>query len=176
MTAQPKFRVIANLGDASPLEYGGYFVLVDDTDMYAPEAEWLPPPRDEVGDDADADADDAIWTVYRFILEPCTYDPETGVLSDNEFYPRHAAWFAKPESERASRPQDTTYLSDLVKFSGTSLAELLSGFCSQDPIERAKSWRLVGEYHGFHELDSYPLSLNRLEVIKRYPEFSDCIS
>ena len=37
MTNQPSWKVIANLGDATPLEYGGAFLLVDETGVYCPE-------------------------------------------------------------------------------------------------------------------------------------------
>ncbi|NCC40917.1 MAG: hypothetical protein EOM21_16010 [Gammaproteobacteria bacterium] len=37
MTNQPVWKVIHNLGDATPLEYGGAFLLVDETGVYAPE-------------------------------------------------------------------------------------------------------------------------------------------
>jgi hypothetical protein len=37
MTNQPSWKVIANLGDATPLEYGGAFLKVDETGVYCPE-------------------------------------------------------------------------------------------------------------------------------------------
>ena len=157
--SQPKWKCIANLGDESPIEYGGLFVFVDETGVYAPEAELLEPPCED-------EAAPQVWTVYRFTLEPCTF--ENGILSDNPYYKDHPAWFAKPESERAERPQDTTYLADICSSMDMEAGELVRLFCSDDPLERAEAWRCVGEYHGYDDLDSYPLELSRNEVFGRY--------
>ena len=161
MSAQPKWRFVANLGDVSPLEYGGYFVYRDITKVYAPEAELLREPED--GRDHDSAAR---WTVYRFTLEPCTFID--GILSDNPYHPSRPAWFAGTEPERELRPQDTTYLRDLAEFIGADVKDLITDFCSDDPIRRAQAWRVVGDYHGYENLDSDPLVLTRAEVKKRY--------
>jgi len=149
--------MIANLGDVNPYEYGGYFVFIDETGEYPPEAELLVPPDEYDGKK---------YIVYRFVLEPCTY--ENGILSDNPFHKDHPAWFATPESERAERPQDTTYLRSICECMDIDEDKLIRLFCSDDPIERAEAWRCVGGYHGYHELDSYPLQLTRREVFGRY--------
>lgn len=158
MTNQPKWKFIANLGDADPIEYGGYFVKVDITGVYHPEVEVLIEPGEG--------AEEQVWKVYRFILEACTF--ENGILSDNQFRPECYVWFAKPESEKVKRPQDTTYLSGICEFMGVKADELIKQFCSDDPLERALAWRNVGEYHGWDNLDSYPLRLSRKEVFGRY--------
>lgn len=168
---QPVWKTIANLGDADPVDHGGYFVMVDETGVYPPEVEVLVEPCEEwlQNDGTETDCipkDEGQWTVYRFILEPCTF--ADGILSDNPYHPASAAWFAKPESKRAERPQDTTYLANLCRCCGISEKELISYFCSDDPIQRALAWRNVGMYHGWYELDQYPLTLSREEVCKRY--------
>lgn len=154
MTDQPTWKFVENLGDVNPVEHGGFFVFIDETGVYAPEVEMLDPPCE--GQDK--------WTVYRFILEPCTF--KDGILSDNRFHPNHPAWFAKPEKDRKERPQDTTYLNDLT--GAFPLDELTRLFCSDDPKERAVAWREVGEYHGYDNLDSDPLRLTEEEVKQRY--------
>lgn len=161
-TNQPDWKCVANLGDRNPIDNGGYFVYVDQTGVYPPEAEWLEEPEDYL------DNVFAMWTVYRFTLEPCTF--VNGILSDNPFHPGHPAWFAKPESERTKRPQDTTYLKNICDCNSISMGDLVRLFCSEDPIERAIAWRAVGIYHGFDELDYYPLKLTEMEVRKRYEE------
>src|SRR5215475_15130359 len=88
-TKQPKWRRVANLGDVNPVEYGGYFIDVDETGVYAPEATWL-----EAPDDEPEDAASESWTAYRFILEQCTQSID-GVLSDNQYHPEAPAWFAE---------------------------------------------------------------------------------
>ena len=155
---------MTNLGDASPLEHGGYFVYEDETGVYAPEAELLLEPSD----DFDIDDPKARWTVYRFSLDRCTY--ENGVLSENKFHPDFAAWFAKLESERAERPQDTTYLKNVADCNGMEVEEMIRLFISDSPVERAHGYRAVGEYHGFDNLDSYPNTYTKAEIEARYTD------
>lgn len=169
-TQQPTWKLIVNLGDVNPIDYGGFFVYVDETGEYEPEAELL-----EVPPDNEAEYNripgrpmpaPTPYRVYRFRLDRCTFI--NGVLSDNRFHTDLPAWFAKPEEKRADRPQDTTYLSNVADCMGADLDELRAMFCSDDPIERAQAWRMVGEYHGFENLDSYPLELTRAEAVARY--------
>jgi hypothetical protein len=156
-TRQPEWKLLANLGDVHPIDYGGYFVYEDATGVYPAEAELLESP----------DSDEGVWTVYRFTLERCTL--VNGVLSDNKFHPEHAAWFAQPECGRANRPQDTTYLSNIANLYGMKLEEMQRLFISDSPVERAHAYRAVGEFHGFENLDSYPMTFkNRAEVEARY--------
>lgn len=60
-TNQPQWKRIDNLGDVHPIDYGGFFVYVDRTGVYAPEVELLDSP----------DSDDAPegWTIHRAIIE-----------------------------------------------------------------------------------------------------------
>jgi hypothetical protein len=161
---QPNWKLVANIGDVNPIDHGGHFVFVDTTGVYAPEVEILLTPDDY--DEFDPDDRTAIWHVYRYTLEPCTYID--GILSDNKFHPDHAAWFAKPETARAERPQDTTYLADLADAHGLTVAALVAMFTSDDTLQRAEAWRIVHDYHGLENLDAYPLALNRSEVDERY--------
>lgn len=158
--AQPKWKEIANLGDASPLEYGGYFVYVDETGVYEAEAEVLLEPCD----------DDRKFTIYRFTLDRCTFID--GILSDNKFHPEHSAWFAGSAAEQVERPQDSTYLSNVAETCDIPEANLIRQLCSADPIERAWAYRAIGEYHGWENLDSYPLRLNKREIAERYPQYA----
>lgn len=144
--SQPVWKLIANLGDVNPIEYGGYFIYVDKTGVYGPEAELLISP----------DSDNGKWGVYRFSLDKCTFI--NGILSDNKFHPELSAWFAKP----------TTYLSNVANCVGGDVSGLIQWFCSDNPCERAMAYRCVGDYHGFENFDSYPLTLNHKEVLKRY--------
>lgn len=144
MSNQPVWEFVTNLGDASPLEHGGYFVYRDATGVYPPEGEYL-----ELRDESD----DPEYYAYRFPLERCTYI--NGVLSDNRFHPDHPAWFAK-------------YLSRVASAVDVPLAELIEMFCSSDPIKLAEAYRAVGDYHGFCNLDMYTLELRAREAQKRY--------
>jgi hypothetical protein len=156
MTNQP---ILANLGDNDPIEYGGYFVFDDHAELL------VVPEFDEDGEILDTN-DDARWIVYRFDLQRCTFID--GVLSDNPYHPDKSAWFAGTAAERAARPQDTTYLENIVEDTGVELEELIEAFCSDDPVERAEAYLRVADYHGYENFDSYPLTLTRAEVEERY--------
>lgn len=147
--SQPVWKCVAQLGDVNPLDHGGYWIFVDETGVYAPEAEWLEVP----------DIDDAgglnVRRAYRFILEPCTFQNE--ILSDNPYHPDYPVWFANR-------------LDQLANFAGMEVPELIALFCAENPLERAEAWRVVGSYFGFHELDNYPLELRRRETRQRYSD------
>ena len=135
-----------NLGDTSPLDYGGYFVYRDRTGEYTEEAEVLE--LDEPDDEH------STYTIYQFVLDRCTY--VDGVLSDNSFHSELSAWFVGD-------------LDSIASSAGTSIVQLVAWLCSTDPIQRAMGYRAVGEYHGYENLDGYPLKgLTRLEVAERY--------
>ena len=143
-TKQPKWALLANLGDVNPIDHGGGFVYVDTTETYPPELEVL-----EV-DVCGAD----IWTVSRFCLDKCTYID--GVLSDNQFHPNHAAWFAKDVGKVAS-------------FIDVKTADLIEWLCSEDAQERARAYMALANWHGYANFDDYPLTFtDRMEVEKRY--------
>jgi hypothetical protein len=159
MTNQPTWRTIANLGDVNPLDHGGYFVMIDQTGQYQAEAELLVVPEH--------DDDSELYMVYRFILDPCTYDKETDTLSDNCYHPLHSAWFAKSESERAERPQDDTYLQDVCDSCDIKKQALIELFLSHNVVKRAEVYHMIGDYHGWDNLDADPLRLTREEAEQR---------
>ena len=63
--SQPEREYIANLGDASPIEYGGAFLYEDKTGNYAEELEILEVP--EEGEKQE-------WRIYRFSVEQLSSD------------------------------------------------------------------------------------------------------
>lgn len=130
-TNQPAWHCIANLGDATPAEYGGDFLLIDRRGVYTPELWHYDPETRQLS---------------AVLLERCTRCPEIpGALSDNRFHVNTPAWFGKPE--------------DLASIAGTSglsefeLAEMLVSPC---PIERAQGYLAIAGHHGFYEFDQYP--------------------
>ena len=162
MTQQPDWKYVCNLWDAMPIDYGGDFLYVDATWVYPPEIEKLVPPNDDV-----IDTPRARWTVYRFMVEPCTYI--NGILSDNKYHPGHAAWFANPYNP--DRPQDGKGgLEELSSYIGVSIEELVAMFRSKDVRTRAAAWLAAADYHGIDNFDSYPLKFNREEIEKRYED------
>lgn len=145
-TGQPAWELVENLGDVNPIDYGGFFVYRDTTGQYPEEAEVLM----EQGEDAHGDP--TSWTVYRFPLDRCTY--VDGILSDNAFHPEYEAWFGEDLDGVASYLDHDSIRADL---------------CSEDPTRRAHAYRSIGEYHGWENFDSYPLTFtDRAEVEARY--------
>lgn len=138
MTAQPQWRCVAQLGDANPLDYGGFWVFVDDTGVYPPEAEYYSPD------------DNRAW---RIVLDQCTHI--NGVLSDNRFHPELQAWFADD-------------LESVASCTGGDVATMRANLCSADAIRRALAYRDILSYHGWDNGDSCPLELTEQEAHKRY--------
>ncbi len=152
MSKQPEWECIANLGDVDPVDYGGYFVLRDKTGVHEAEAEFV--------DTRDDGTDVVEWTVYRFILDKCTYID--GVLSDNKYHPEHPAWFNELRGVAAY-----CGVGDDADVDG-----LIAALCSENPIERADAYSAVAEYHGWENFDSYPLTFtDRAEAEARYAPY-----
>ena len=151
--SQPIWKCIAQLGDKNPLDYGGKWLFVDTAvdHPYPPEVEVL-----EVPDEGDGNR-----TIYRYILEPCTWID--GVLSNNEFHPNHPAWFAKD-------------IGGVASTTGMTQEELVELLCSDDPIQRAHGYDAVVSYFGIDEFDQYPIQLTLDEVRLRYndPLYTVC--
>lgn len=134
-----------------------YIVQVDKTGVYEAEMEYA----DEVGEDR--------FEVFRFSLErkkvveveeslylvPFAYD-ETwphGV-------PAYREWFAKD-------------LAEVAESIGMELKVLREMFCSEDPLVRAQGYVTLGLYHGFANLDSYPLTLTEEELSARWEKAAE---
>lgn len=148
-TNQPVWKYLAQLGDAHPLDHGGYWVHTDETGVYSPEGELLVSPDEEPAPDV------AAYEVRRVCLDQCFYT--NGVLSDNKFHKDHPAWFADSIEKIAS-------------FIGQPVETLRDWLCGDDICCRAEAYRAIGDYYGWDSLDSYPLRLTRAEVEVRYAQ------
>ncbi len=147
MTDQPKWQLLVNIGDATPLDYGGLFVFRDETGIYPEEMESLEVQNPDADDDSDLR-----YEVRRCVLERCTLT--NGILSDNQFHPEHPAWFAGD-------------LAGVAANIGSTKEDLERMLCSEDPLERAEAYRAIGDYHGWDNFDSDPLTLTRAEAETR---------
>jgi hypothetical protein len=141
--SQPDWKCIAQLGDVSPMEYGGTWLFVDKTGVYCPELEFL----------LERDEESKLYTVYRILCEKCTF--ENGILSDNKFHKDYPAWFAK----------DIESVASCVDVESSELIEQL---CSDDALQRATGYLNLVSYYGHYEFDDYPLTLKALEAYSRY--------
>jgi hypothetical protein len=141
-TQQPSFWCIGNIGDVDPFEHGGGFVLVDRTGVYSPELLILEAPE-SIGEGQ--------HELSTIPLEPLTrikHEDGTYGLSDNRFHPDHAAWFG-----------GLMQLQSLSETCGRSYSNLLNGFLSSCPIERAFAYRDAAHCWGFMNFDSDPRKL-----------------
>ena len=140
MTRLPNWKIIQSLGDVDYVAHGGTLVYEDANKDYPAQAEVIVP--GESG-----------CTVYRFILDRCTFID--GVLSDNKYHPESPAWFADG-------------LKDVCETHDADLDETIQNLCSEDPVARAVAYQMVGEFYGWENFDSYPLTLAKKEVKARY--------
>jgi hypothetical protein len=135
-------KLLANLGDESPLSYGGLLVIENDGRCHI--ETWEEPGSDNK------------ITVYRVGIDKFTY--VDGVLSDNPYHPDHPVWFADK-------------LGSVAESCGWEVDELIRMFLSEDPVQRAEGYRMVAEYYGWHELDQYPLGMSVEAAARRYQAF-----
>lgn len=142
MTNQPEWEFICNLGDASPLEYGGMFLYRDKTGTYSPELERCEP------------LENGKFEIRRVCLD--RYKQVDGYLVPFKYekdwnHPVHMyePWFKE----------------SLNQYDG-----IVENLCSDDPKQLASAYMSIYDYHGWDNGDEYPLILTRDEVEKRYKE------
>lgn len=154
--SQPVWKYVTNLGDASPIENGGLFLYVDETDVYPPELEKLEEPAE--------DARRQRWTVRRVTLDRLKLhrDGDTLYLVSAAY---DASWSHPVSAYVEWFASDLGSVADTM---GTTREELEAAFCSEDPKSRAWAYQCVYDYHGWDNGDSYPLTLTRKEVETRY--------
>jgi hypothetical protein len=155
-TNQPSWTCVANLGDNTPLEYGGAFLLVDETGVYDPElAVWDEPTEDDR------------YEVYRFSVERLykvehedrLYYVHKGIRDGFEAgtlpYPidRYEEWF-----------QDDL---DDIDAPGALLCMLLD----EDPRANAAAYLSIAGHFGMENFDSDPLHMGKRELIEWANEF-----
>lgn len=149
MSKQPEWEYIANLGDASPLDYGGYFIFRDKTGVYPAEGEYYDP------DDHKA---------YRILLERLEVWADHLIpygFSKKELphpLPDYIEWFDND-------------IPAIAETNGIDPLELQTMFTSFDTLVLAQAYRNLADYRGWIELDSYPLDLTRKEAKKRYSKY-----
>ena len=145
-TNQPSWHCVANLGDQTPEDHGGAFVMVDKRGVYCPEL-WIIEPND---DDEEGPA-----TLFTVLLELCTRCKGTGgAISDNRFHNDRPAWFGSLEDLKSS-----------ADASGVSCNDLTDMLCSSCPIERAQGYQVLAGSHGLHNFDQYPDLTSREDSI-----------
>jgi hypothetical protein len=155
-TKQPIWKLVAQLGDVHPIDYGGHFVFEDETGVYPPEAEIL-----LVQDDTNGEPTE--WLAYRYSLDK---------LAMVDGYLVNARFVGRDDLPHPIASYDEWFHRDLDGCAAnisTDTETLRRMFCSDDIRERARAYEFIGGYHGFDNLDGYPLAYtSRTDVEQRY--------
>lgn len=160
MTNQPRWKLIVNLGDVNPIEYGGYFIFKDTTGVYPEEAIFL----DSTPDDKSGAWIEYCFTLDRYKLVEVDLD-ETTKKSYLVPFNYNKEWTQPISAYEAWFVNDLDSIASSVGSTREMLIEML---CSADAINRALAYRDIGAYFGFENLDSSPLIFNKAtEVTKR---------
>lgn len=154
MTNQPEWKFFANLGDAGPIEHGGYMVFVDATGVYAPEAEiW--------------DPDDK--KLYRIQLDRlCQLH---GDLIPRSIWDKYEAGHQLPHPIEKYVVWFNDKIESIAESIGTDPAGLRRMFCSIDPGDLAWAYRELYEHEGWENGDGYPVRMSANEMIKRWKDY-----
>ena len=148
--SQPNWKYIANLGDVNPLDYGGFFIYEDTTKVYAAEGEYYIPEENQC---------------YRFSLDKMSF--VNGHLISADMLERSKTKSLPYPIESYTEWYEDS-LSSIASYIGVELSELQTWFTSDNVLDRARAYESLGQYHGFENLDSYPLHLTKTEAKKRY--------
>ena len=143
-TKQPVWRCLANIGDANPFEYGGEFIMIDTTGVYAPEL-WVYD-YDRYGD-----------RVIQVVMARCFVCEKGKGVSDNSYHKNEAAWFGDREA--------IGILAGYIGYSHKAVVAALtydnvSNF--KETVERAHAWSSLLSYYGADELCAEALHWSRL--------------
>lgn len=155
MAKQPRWKLIAQLGDVHPIDFGGLFVYVDLTGVYPPEAERLFTP----------DGDVMVWEIRRFVLEnlKLVQDGDNTYLVPSRF--DETGLWPYPVSHYDQWFHDG--LADLADTIDSTVDALRQAFVSPDPLMRVWAWQAVGDYHGWVNLDAYPQTYEKRSQLPR---------
>lgn len=139
-TNQPVWKVVGNVGDINPIEYGGGIVFEDTTGVYEPEMHCFNNNEEHEGTDKEVE-------LSVVLLEKCYFNRITNTLSDNKYHKDHAAWFAKD-------------ISKIVECYGIESKQLIEWLCSDDTMERAMGYETLVNYYGKYEFDQDPTEIS----------------
>ena len=143
-------KVIGNLGDEHPFDYGGFIVYrVADPTKTGSESRWTA--VEYWGEPTEVDRDDPKKDTYQVFR----WNIENDVLKDLDWV----------------EGSDLGGWEAVAKSVGMSLEKLKKDARSGNALDRAWIYKLVGDFYGIDNLDSYPLELTREEMEKRWPEF-----
>lgn len=165
MTRDPNWKFTANLGDANPLDHGGLFLYVDETNVYPPELELLEEPPE--------DSKEGNYEIYRVVLD------QLKIVTERDDQDRNATHtYLVPASYTSSWPYPVSRydvwfherLADMAESADADVDELRREFTSDEPMVRARAYLAAIGHLGAHEFDQYKLVMTRTEVEARYTD------
>lgn len=148
-------EAIQSFGDVNFIDYGGQLLIEgEDGDLFL---EIIEEPEDE---------EDGTWTIYRTDIDKLKVVHKYGkdFLVDSKY---KSDW---PHPVSAYEEWFSKYIDEAASTMDIDPDELINMLCSNDPIDRAEAYIVLGSYFGWYEFDQYPLHLSREEVEKRYGE------
>lgn len=164
-------KALATFGDVDFIEYGGQLLVPGVSEDDQPYLEIIEQPTFDEMNGGDW-KDDAKWIVYR--VEP----EQLKLVEDEETHTVYLVCAAyKSDWSHALSQYDEWFHKDfatVAEYGGATIADMRGMICSDDPRKRAAVYILLAEYHGWHEFDSYPLSLTQHEVYDRYGLPCEC--
>lgn len=143
---QPRWKLLANLGDRDFSGVGGTLVYEDAGRHFLPEGEHYIPETGEV---------------FRFPLERYQHH-ELGFLVPVDYEPK---WPLPPTMYRPWFEGSLTAMAETFDTSEDEIKEML---VSDEPAVRAEAYDIIGRYHGFGNLDHEPQTIGEKEAKKRY--------
>ena len=154
MTRQPKWKFVANLGDADPLEHGGYMVFEDATGVYEAEAEiWDPDFKNLFRIQLDRMA---LVEGHLIPFRIANRAPHKGPLPHP--LKSYIEWF-------------DSHIESVASSNDIAPNELRRLFCSEDPVERAHAYYELYTHEGWINGDSYPVRMSVTKMAKRWKEY-----
>lgn len=146
MSQQPKWRLRTSVDE--------WAILEDETGVYSPEVEYaqetMPGRR-------------TIFELYRFSL-----DRLKRVVHEDQIY--YVPFAYEANWPHPIHMYKEWYLGDLESVANTvgrTKQDMLDALCSDDPEELWRVYQDIGSYHGFANLDAYPLMLSEAKFKAR---------
>lgn len=146
--SQPEWQEVGRVGDVDLVTHGGGIIYRDATGVYPPELERCEP------------LEDGTVEIRRVSLERFK-------MHDGKMVP-YAYQDSWPHAVHSYVPWFRDSLFSVGQCMGSSCEELTEALCSDDPQALASAYEAIGDYHGWDNLDSYPLILSQSEAEKRY--------